>query len=101
MDPRFKVFRSGAFDRWLRDLRDRHARLRVHTRIDRLAGGNPGDAHSVGDGVSELRIDCGPGYRVYFMRRGVDAVVLLCGGDKSTQSRDIERAMAIAEDWRG
>nr|WP_230979962.1 type II toxin-antitoxin system RelE/ParE family toxin [Steroidobacter gossypii] len=56
---------------------------------------------SVGDGVSELRIDCGPGYRVYFMRRGVDAVVLLCGGDKNTQLRDIERAMTIAQDWRG
>ena len=101
MDPRFKIFRSVTFDRWLRDLRDKYARRRVHARIDRFAGGNPGDAYSVGNGVSELRIDCGPGYRVYFMRRGVDAVVLLCGGDKSTQSRDIERAIAIAADWRG
>ncbi len=101
MNPRLVIFRSATFDRWLHDLRDRHARLRVHARIDRLAGGNAGDARSVGDSVSELRIDCGPGYRVYFMRRGVDAVVLLCGGDKSTQARDIERAMTIAQDWRG
>jgi putative addiction module killer protein len=79
------TFRSATFDRWLRELRDRHARLRVHVRIDRLAGGNPGDVRAVGNGVSELRIDCEPGYRVYFMRRGVDAVVLLCGGDKHTQ----------------
>lgn len=63
--------------------------------------GIPAMHRSVGDGVSELRIDCGPGYRVYFMRRGVDAVVLLCGGDKNTQLRDIERAMTIAQDWRG
>lgn len=101
MDLRFKIFRSATFDRWLRDLRDMQGRRRVEARIYRFACGNPGDAHRVGDGVSELRIDCGPGYRVYFMRRGVDAVVLLCGGDKHTQSRDIERAMAIAEDWRG
>ena len=101
MNPRFEIFRSATFHRWLHDLRDRQARIRVHARIDRLAHGNPGDARSVGDGVSELRIDCGPGYRVYFMRRGVDAVVLLCGGDKSTQSRDIDRAMTIAQDWRG
>jgi putative addiction module killer protein len=101
MDSRLEIFRSATFNRWLHDLRDRQARIRVFARIDRLASGNPGDARSVGDGVSELRIDYGPGYRVYFMRRGVAAVVLLYGGDKRTQSSDIERAMAIAEDWRG
>ncbi|HEY0940480.1 MAG TPA: type II toxin-antitoxin system RelE/ParE family toxin [Steroidobacter sp.] len=101
MNPRFEIFRSATFDQWLSGLRNRQARTRVHARIDRLRSGNSGDARSVGDGVSELRIDHGPGYRVYFMRRGVDAVVLLCGGDKRTQPRDIERAMTIAQDWRG
>ena len=101
MNPRLEIFRSATFNRWLHDLRDRQARTRVFARIDRLANGNPGDVRSVGDGVSELRIDYGPGYRVYFMRRGVAAVVLLWGGDKRTQSSDIERAMAIVEDWRG
>lgn len=101
MIPRFEIFRSATFDQWLDNLRDRQARTRVHARIDRLRAGNSGDARSVGDGLSELRIDHGPGYRVYFMRRGVDAVVLLCGGDKRTQHRDIEQAMTIAQDWRG
>lgn len=101
MNPSLAIFRCASFDRWLRDLRDRQARSRIAARLDRLVYGNVGDARSVRAGVSELRIDYGPGYRVYFMRRGVDAVVLLCGGDKSTQSIDIERAIVIAEDWRG
>lgn len=69
-------------------------------RIDRLALGNPGDVRSVGGGVSELKIDYGPGYRVYFAQRGQTLVLLLCGGDKSTQSADIDRAKRIATEWR-
>jgi len=65
-----------------------------------MAAGNPGDAKSVGDGISEMRIDYGPGYRVYFMRRGSLIVVLLCGGDKSTQEKDIAQAKAIAAQWK-
>jgi putative addiction module killer protein len=101
MIPRLQIFRSSIFDRWLHGLRDAQARTRVRVRIDRLAGGNPGDVRPVGDGLSELRIDYGPGYRVYFMRRGLDAAVLLNGGNKHTQASDIERAKIVAEDWRG
>lgn len=69
-------------------------------RIERLAAGNPGDVKPVGHGVSELRIDYGPGYRVYYLQRGSELIVLLCGGDKSSQTDDIERAQRIAADWR-
>ena len=69
-------------------------------RIDRLALGNPGDVKPVGTGVSEMRIDYGPGYRVYFMLRGAIVVVILCGGDKRSQAADIERAIEIAKDWK-
>lgn len=78
------------------DLRDRAARARIAARIDRLAFGNPGDVAPVGDGVSELRIHCGPGYRVYFVQRGKVLIVLLCGGDKRTQARDIKTAKKLA-----
>lgn len=101
MNPPLEILRSTAFERWFDDLRDKQARLRVLARIDRLSFGNPGDARAVGAGVSELRIDHGPGYRVYFTRRGFTAVVLLCGGNKHTQSSDIEQAKAIAGDLRG
>jgi putative addiction module killer protein len=74
------------------------ARARIAKRIDRLAQGNFGDAKSVGGGVSELRFDFGPGYRVYYTMRGQVVVILLCGGDKGSQQRDIERAMALAKD---
>ncbi|MFC4307618.1 type II toxin-antitoxin system RelE/ParE family toxin [Steroidobacter flavus] len=94
-----EIFRSEAFDRWLRELRDRRARARVEARILRLSRGNPGDVKPVGSGVSEMRIDYGPGYRVYFTRRGQFVIVLLCGGDKHTQDADIERAIEMAEDW--
>ncbi|GFE86734.1 type II toxin-antitoxin system RelE/ParE family toxin [Steroidobacter agaridevorans] len=93
------IFRSESFDRWLRELRDPRARARIEARILRLSRGNPGDVKPVGSGVSEMRIDHGPGYRVYFTRRGELVVLLLCGGDKRTQQADIERAMEIAEDW--
>lgn len=92
------ILRTDDFIEWLKSLRDRQARLRIGARIDRLAAGNPGDAKSVGDGVSELRITYGPGYRVYFTRREGTIIVLLCGGDKSTQSKDIARAKALARE---
>lgn len=95
----FEITRSATFDRWLRELQDIRARWRIETRIDRLTMGNPGDVKPVGCGVSELRIDYGPGYRVYFTRSGPAAIVLRCGGDKSTQASDIERAVALAEEW--
>ena len=82
------VIKSEAFDQWLIGLKDR------------LATGNAGDAKPVGAGISELRIDHGPGYRVYFMRRGTHIVLLLCGGDKSTQAADIKAAKGIARDWQ-
>jgi putative addiction module killer protein len=82
--------------RWFRRLRDRQARARILVRLRRLQLGNPGDAESVGEGVSELRIPFGPGYRVYFVQRGAALVVLLVGGDKRTQNRDIARAKELA-----
>lgn len=88
------------FDRWLRKLKDRRAAARILVRIDRLALGNPGDVRSVGGGVSELKIDYGAWYRVYFAQRGQTLVLLLCGGDKSTQSLDISTAQRLASEWR-
>jgi putative addiction module killer protein len=87
-----KVIESLVFTAWLTGVRDPRARTRVLARIARLAAGNPGDVKSVGQGISELRIDHGPGYRVYFSQRGTVAVLLLIGGDKRTQDRDIKRA---------
>lgn len=86
------------FSKWLESLRDRNARSRVQARIIRLGLGNPGDVKSVGHGVSELRIDYGPGYRVYFIEKGSELVILLAGGNKSTQSNDIKKAIELAED---
>ena len=91
-----EVRRTAEFDQWINDLRDHVARARIMIRIDRLALGNPGDVKPVGEGISELRIAHGPGYRVYFMQRGDVVVILLCGGDKSTQSRDIAKAKILA-----
>lgn len=95
-----EVVRSEAFDRWLRKLKDRQAVARVLVRIERLAAGNPGDVKAVGAGISELRIDCGPGYRVYYMQEGDRLILLLCGGDKSSQDRDIQRARWVAREWK-
>jgi putative addiction module killer protein len=81
---------------WLRNLRDDKAITRVAARIRRLEQGNPGDVKSLGSGLLEMRIDYGPGYRVYYVRRGAVIVVLLCGGDKRAQQRDIRRAQALA-----
>jgi putative addiction module killer protein len=94
-----EIYRSETFDRWLLALRDVRARARIEARILRLSQGNPGDAKPVGSGVSELRIDYGPGYRVYFTRRGRLVMLLLCGGDKRTQDADIRWAIEIAADW--
>ena len=96
-----ELIRSGTFDTWLSSLRDRRAVARIAARLDRLAAGNPGDVEPVGEGVSELRINYGPGYRVYFIQRGPVLVILLCGGDKSTQSKDIKQAKVLAAEWKG
>ncbi len=95
-----EIFKSATFDLWLAGLKDARARARIAIRIDRLAHGNAGDGKSVGAGISELRIDCGPGYRVYFMQRGQAVVVLLNGGDKRSQASDIRRAMEIGQEWK-
>lgn len=92
----FEIRKTEAFARWLDGLRDVRARARVQVRIERLAAGNPGDIRPVGGGVSELRIDYGPGYRVYFKYVGREIVILLAGGDKSTQSADIRTALRLA-----
>ena len=96
-----EVRRLPTFDAWLRTLRDRMAIPRIVSRLSRLESGNFGDHRSVCGGVGELRIDHGPGYRVYFVRRGDVVVVLLCGGDKSSQARDIERARTLAAGLEG
>ena len=95
-----EVVQSATFSKWLAKLADRQARARILVRIDRLALGNPGDVRSVGGGISEMRIDYGPGYRMYFVQRGELVTVLLCGGDKRTQEADIKRAGEIANAWR-
>ena len=91
-----EVRKTEIYVKWLDGLRDTRARARVLVRVERLATGNPGDVRSVGEGVSELRIDYGPGYRVYFKQQSRTIVVLLAGGDKRTQSRDIETARRLA-----
>ena len=95
-----ELIKTDLFDRWLAGLRDLQARARIEVRIRRLSLGNPSDVKPVGEGLSELRIDYGPGYRVYFMRRGPLVVLLLCGGDKSSQKRDITLAKTIAAQWK-
>jgi putative addiction module killer protein len=85
---------------WLDALKDRLARARIRTRINRLALGNPGDHRALDGGLFELRIDWGPGYRVYFARTGNTIVLLLCGGDKTTQQKDIEHAKAYFQDYK-
>jgi putative addiction module killer protein len=93
-----EIRQTAVFAAWLERLKDRNARARIQVRLDRLALGLVGDVKPVGSGVSELRVDYGPGYRVYFKRQSRELVILLAGGDKRTQSRDIERAMALARD---
>ena len=93
------IRRTEAFIEWLRKLRDLRAVARIQIRIDRLSLGNPGDVRPVGEGVSEMRIDYGPGYRLYFVQRGQSVILLLCGGDKSSQDADIAKAKRLAEEW--
>lgn len=92
-----EVRQTETFRSWLRHLRDDRAKARIVARIRRLEQGNPGDVAPVGAGVSEMRIHYGPGYRVYFVQRGAEIVVLLCGGDKKTQAADIETAKEMAK----
>ena len=96
----YTILRSATFDRWLGRLRDRQAMNRIVARLLAAEDGHLGDVRPVGGGVSEMRIQCGPGYRVYFITRGAKLIVLLCGGDKDSQRRDIERAKRMATEWR-
>jgi putative addiction module killer protein len=95
----FEIRQTEVYARWFDSLRDRKARARIDVRIRRLSLGNPGDVRPVGEGVSELRIDYGPGYRVYFVRPGATLIILLTGGDKRTQDRDIEKALKMAREF--
>jgi putative addiction module killer protein len=90
---------KAPFETWMRSLRDKQTKARILTRIDRVRLGNFGDCESVGEGVYELRIHFGPGYRVYFGLQGAEIILLLCGGDKSTQTRDIEMAKAYWQEF--
>lgn len=94
-----EIEQSETFRKWESRLKDRRARIIIAGRINRLAEGLPGDVEPVGEGVSELRIHYGPGYRIYFQQRGHVLILLLCGGDKKTQRRDIEAAKRIAKEW--
>jgi putative addiction module killer protein len=91
-----EIRQTDSYAAWFERLRDRQARARILTRIRRLSLGNPGDVEPVGEGVSEMRIDYGPGYRVYFVQRGPVLAILLAGGDKRTQARDIKTALELA-----
>jgi putative addiction module killer protein len=91
-----EIRQTEVFSDWFDSLRDQQAKARITVRIRRLALGNPGDVKPVGNGVSELRITYGPGYRVYYVQRGQVVVVLLCGGDKSSQAGDIQKAKELA-----
>jgi putative addiction module killer protein len=95
-----EVRRTEIFDRWMRKLRDPIARARIQIRLDRLGRGLFGDVRDVGQGLSELKIDYGPGYRVYLMKRGDVLLILLCGGDKRSQDGDIKQAKALADEWK-
>lgn len=93
-----EIRETEAFSTWLQSLRDSRAKARIAVRIRRLAFSNPGDVRPVGEGISEMRIHYGPGYRVYYVQRGTILIVLLCGGDKATQNRDIETARKLARE---
>lgn len=92
-----EIRQTDEYAEWFASLRDANAKARIAIRIKRLSLGNPGDVGPIGEGVSELRIHYGPGYRVYYVQRG--AVIILCGGDKSTQYKDILKALNLAREW--
>jgi putative addiction module killer protein len=92
-----EIIHSGEFDKWLHKLRDSRARFRIYKRIERLSEGNPGDVEPAGEGISEMREDYGPGYRVYYKETKKEIIILLCGGDKRTQQADIANAKKIAK----
>jgi putative addiction module killer protein len=96
-----EVVQTDEFETWLKKLRDLRGKARIIRRLDRLAQGNSGDVRPIGKGLSELRLDVGPGYRVYYLQDGETLILLLCGGDKSTQQKDIDKAHELAELWRG
>jgi putative addiction module killer protein len=98
-----RVVKTDVYDTWFRKLkrRDSVTAARIQARVDRLVAGNTGDVEPIGSGLSELRIHHGPGYRVYFWKQGEVLVILLCGGDKSTQDKDIEKAHKLAKEWEG
>jgi putative addiction module killer protein len=95
-----QVIRTEEYALWIRSLRDDRAKAKIALRVDRLALGNPGDVKPVGGGLSEMRIDYGPGYRVYYGKHGDSIILLLCGGTKNGQSRDIKKAKALFEKWK-
>jgi len=94
------IYTTGTFDAWFQSLRDKQAARRIQVRIDSAEEGNFGDCKPVGSGVSEMRIHFGPGYRVYFTQRGLEIVILLAGGDKGTQDKDIQTALALAQQFK-
>jgi putative addiction module killer protein len=95
--PMIEVRQTREFSAWLRQLRDANAVARIVARIRRMETGNPGDSKSVGASILEMRVDYGPGYRIYYVHRGAQIVILLCGGDKRTQQQDIKQARTLAE----
>ncbi|MDY0213249.1 MAG: type II toxin-antitoxin system RelE/ParE family toxin [Desulfuromonadaceae bacterium] len=96
----FDIKQTATYRKWQRKLKDQRAKALIAARIFRLANGLPGDVKPIGHGVSELRIHHGPGYRIYFQQRGNEIIILLCGGDKSSQQKDIQTALQLAEKWR-
>jgi len=95
-----EIKKTSTYENWFISIRDAMAKARINARISRLSLGNPGDVKPVGQGVSELRIDHGPGYRVYYTQRGTEIVILLAGGDKSTQSKDIQTALQLSKELK-
>ncbi|MBT4286363.1 MAG: type II toxin-antitoxin system RelE/ParE family toxin [Deltaproteobacteria bacterium] len=93
-----EIRKTDKFTKWIDALSDIRARARIQVRIERLTSGNPGDVKPIGEGVSELRVDYGPGYRVYYKKQGSTFIILLVGGDKRTQSKDIKTALRLAKD---
>jgi len=92
----FEIRKTEVYARWIDNLADIRSRARILVRVERLASGNPGDVKPVGEGISELKIDYGPGYRVYFKQQGQELIILLAGGDKSSQAKDIKQALSLA-----